>query len=384
MPIKRRRIISLGHSYCVALNRRLPTEMNRLGGDKWEVTVAAPAFFYGDLRPIKTEECRGEKEILELLPAYFSALPHLFFYGKRLRQLLNDNWDIVHCWEEPYVLAGGQVAYWTPKQSRLVFWTGQTQVKEYPPPFAQIERYCFKRCAGWLSRGQLGIDAMLERGHGNKPFDSIGLGVDLDVFFPDKEAGLTVMRQLGWPEKGAPVIGYIGRFVEEKGLGILIAGLDQISTPWRAIFLGGGPMLEAMERWAVRHKDRVRIVTAVSHERVPQYLNAFDVLCAPSLTTSNWREIFGRMVIEAFACAVPVLGSDSGELPNVIGDAGLILPEADIPGWAHALENILDSHRLREDLGKRGFDRVNRHFTWTAIARKHLEFCERLLDPPVC
>ena len=357
--------------------------MSRIGAGKWEVTVAAPAFFRGDLQPIKTGRFEGEKAALVLLPAYLSALPHIFFYGRRLRGLLDDSWDIVHCWEEPYVLAGGQIAYWTRRRSRLVFWTGQTRVKNYPPPFAQVERYCFNRCAGWLSRGQLGIDAMLERGHGDRPYAAIGLGVDLDVFFPDKRAGRTVLRDLGWSDTGVPVVGYIGRFVEEKGLGTLLAALDRVSTPWRAVFLGGGPMLEGMERWASRHTDRVRIVKAVSHERVPAYLNAFDMLCAPSLTAANWREVFGRMVIEAFACEVPVLGSDSGALPSVIGDAGLIVPEGDVNEWVRALENLLESPELREDLAKRGLDRVRQHFTWTAVARKHLEFFERLLDQPI-
>ncbi len=357
--------------------------MSKVGGDKWEVTVAAPAFFHGDLQPIKTAKFDGEQATLELVPAYLSAIPHLFFYGRRLHDLLREHWDIVHCWEEPYILAGGQVAFWTPIRSRLVFWTGQTRVKHYPPPFAQIERYCFNRCAGWLTRGQLGIDAMLERGHHNRPFAAIGLGVDLEVFFPDRDAGLKVIRDLGWPETGAPVVGYTGRFTEEKGLGTLMAALDQVATPWRAIFLGGGPLREALATWAARYEDRVRIVPAVSHERVPAYLNAFDVLCAPSRTTPNWREVFGRMVIEAFACEVPVLASDSGELPSVVGDAGLILPEHDVNAWARALENLLGSPELRSDLGKRGADRVERNFTWTAVARKHLEFFERLLDQPV-
>jgi glycosyltransferase involved in cell wall biosynthesis len=142
-------------------------------------------------------------------------------------------------------------------------------------------------------------------------------------------------------------------------------------------------MLEAMESWASRYKDQVRIVSAVSHERVPEYLNAFNVLCAPSQTTAHWREVFGRMVIEVFACEVPVIGSDSGELPSVIGDAGMIVPEGDITAWARALENLLDSPALQEDLAQRGFERVSQQFTWTEAARKHLEFFERVLDQPV-
>ena len=380
MAMRRLRIVSIGHSYSVALNRRLPAEMNRISTGKWEVTVAAPAFFQGDLQQIRAKTFAGEESKLELLPAHFSKVPHLFFYGRRLRELLNNNWDVVHCWEEPYIVAGGQIAYLTPSRARLVFWTGQNRVKRYPPPFAQIERYCFDRCAGWVSRGKLGIDAMLERGHGDKPFTAIGLGVDLDVFFPDRRAGSVILRKLGWSEMGPPVLGYIGRFVEEKGLRTLMAALDQVSAPWRAIFLGDGPMVSAMEAWAERHTDRVRIARAVSHERVPAYVNAFDVLCAPSLTAPNWREVFGRMVIEAFACEVPVLGSDSGELPGVIGDAGWIVPEGDIGAWTRALDAFLDSPELRADLAKRGIERVRQHFTWTAVARKHLEFFERLLN----
>ena len=357
--------------------------MSIAGGGKWEVTAAAPTFFRGDLQPITTEPFDGEQASLELLRAYFTRMPHMFFYGTRLRELLADNWDIVHCWEEPYVMAGGQVALWTPKYSRLVFWTGQTRVKYYPPPFAQIEKYSFNRSAGWLSRGQLGIDAMVARGHGDKPCEAIGLGVDLEVFHRKQEAGISIIRQLGWQERDAPIVGFTGRFVEEKGIGTLMTALDRIATPWRAIFLGAGPMRESIEQWASRHDDRVRIVAPVSHAQVPDYLNAFDVLCAPSRTTLGWREIFGRMVIEAFACQVPVIASDSGELPNVVADAGRIAGEDDVDAWTRMLTELLESPGLRAELAARGFERVNQHFTWRAIAAKHLRFFERLLDHPV-
>ncbi len=354
--------------------------MAKLAGDEWEVTAAAPSFFHGDLRLIKAERFDGEKASLELLTTYLSRSPHLFFYGRRIRELLSGDWDIVHCWEEPYVVAGGEVAWWTRKESRLVFWTGQTRVKDYPAPFAQIERYCFRRCAGWLSRGQLGVDAMLKRGHGNKPHEAIGLGVDIETFKPDRERGIAIRRELGWGDSQAPVVGYVGRFVEEKGLGTLMTALDAVSTPWRAIFVGGGPLESELRTWSARHPDSVRIVAAVKHDQVPDYLNAFDLLCAPSRTTPGWREIFGRMVIEAFACRAPVLSSDSGELPSVVADAGMIVSEDNVVEWTHALELLLRSPEMRDDFAARGFDRVHRHFTWSAIARKHLDFFERLLE----
>ena len=62
---------------------------------------------------------------------------------------------------------------------------------------------------------------------------------------------------------------------------------------------------------------------------VPAVLRALDVLVLPSLTTPSWKEQFGRVLQEAMACAIPVVGSDSGEIPHVIGDAGLVTPEGD-------------------------------------------------------
>ena len=379
MTTSRRRLLTIGHSYCVALNRRLATELSIAGSADWDVTVAAPVFFHGDLQPITTTRADWESIDLALVPVYLSQQPHLFFYGRRLRELLNQPWDIVHCWEEPYVVAGWQVARWKNIQSRLIYWTGQTRVKKYPPPFDHIEHYCFSRCAGWLSRGRLGIDAMTQKGHANKPHEAIGLGLDTDVFKPAADAARSVRSELCWPDDEIPVIGYTGRFVEQKGLRILTAALDRISSPWRALFLGGGPMVEELKHWASRYGDRVRIVTAVSHDRVPAYLNACDFLCAPSLTTPGWREIFGRMVIEAFACGVPVVASDSGELPNVVSDAGVVTHEGDVPAWAAAIETLLNSPERRAELSARGLSRVQQEFTWRAVAEKHLRFFEQIL-----
>ena len=80
-----------------------------------------------------------------------------------------------------------------------------------------------------------------------------------------------------------------------------------------------------------------------------------DILVAPSQTVSNWREQFGRMLIEAFACGVPVIGSDSGEIPYVIQDAGVVVGEKDELGWIAAIAELLSipaSRISRERLRK--------------------------------
>jgi glycosyltransferase involved in cell wall biosynthesis len=153
--------------------------------------------------------------------------------------------------------------------------------------------------------------------------------------------------------------------------------LDALKQPWRALFLGGGPLEGELRRWARRHGERVRIVSA-AHAEVPAYVNSFNLLCAPSETARHWREQFGRMLIEAFACAVPVIGSDSGEIPHVIADAGIVAREGDENAWTFALERLLGDAGARAELGARGLARATKVYAWPVVARGYLDFFEQL------
>jgi glycosyltransferase involved in cell wall biosynthesis len=137
---------------------------------------------------------------------------------------------------------------------------------------------------------------------------------------------------------------------------------------------------DQLREWARRYTDRVKIVTGVKHGDVPQYLNAMDMMCAPSQTTPFWREQLGRMLIEAFACGVPVIASDSGEIPHVIMDAGLIVSEKDETGWAQAIAGLIEDPSRRAEMSKHGIERARAHYSWPRIARQHLEFFDQLLE----
>lgn len=372
------RLLTVGHSYAVALNRRLPHELARAGRGRWEVTAAAPTFVHGDLRPIPLEPFPGEANELVPVPAYQTARPHVLCYGRTLRRLFSEPWDVIHAWVEPYVAAGVQLARWAGRRP-FAFYTFQNIPKRYPPPFSWGERFTVGRSAGWLAAGHT-VEACLQnrREYADKPHRVIPLGVDVDVFHPDTAAGAAVRRTLGWDSVGPPVVGYLGRFIPAKGLALLTTALDAIRSPWRALFVGGGPAEGELRAWADRHPDRVRVVTGVPHDAVPAYLNAMDILAAPSQTTPAWKEQLGRMLIEAMACGVAVVGSDSGEIPFVIGDAGLVLPEAGAGAWTAGLAALVDDTGRRADLAAAGLDRAKTAFAWPVVARAHLDFFERL------
>jgi glycosyltransferase involved in cell wall biosynthesis len=263
-----------------------------------------------------------------------------------------------------------------------VFWTAQNISKRYPPPFANFERSVLARADGWLYCGESVKSALASRaGYQALPALTAPLGVDICSFAPDKGRRARKLVELGWSEPGPPVVGYMGRFVEEKGVSFLLRALADVRVPFRALFLGGGPLQGRIEAFAERFPDRVRIVRA-THDEVPAYLNAMDLLCAPSQTTRRWREQFGRMLTEAMASGVAVIGSDSGEVPFVIGDAGVVVPEADVAAWRRAIEALLGDPARRAELAERGRKRVLDHYQWSVVARKQLDFFSDLLDGP--
>lgn len=371
----KRRLLTLGHSYVVSLNRRLARELTLAGSDEWEITCAAPKYFHGsnDLAPVKLHPSEADNFELVQLDAYLTGRVHVFAYGPPILALLRQPWHFIHAWEEPYILAGWQISRLASRDAKLIYRSAQSNPKRYPPPFNWFERSSMARASGWICSGKSVEDNLSARPGYALPHLLSPLGVDTEVFQPDAAARRAALQRLEWSEGGAPVVGYVGRFVKAKGLRLLMDALDQVAEPFRALFLGSGEMEPELRAWARRYPDRVRVLH-VGHDEVPAFVNAMDMLCAPSQTTPQWREQFGRMLVEAFACAVPVIGSDSGEIATVIGEAGVVVGERDVGGWTSAIENLLASPTRRAELGKRGRERALELYGWPVIARQYLGF----------
>jgi len=193
------------------------------------------------------------------------------------------------------------------------------------------------------------------------------------------QPGITVAPQFGVdPETFCPgaathvqfTVGFLNRLVNAKGTAVAIDALAELPPDVRMMIVGDGPM-DGSIREAARNRGlngRVEIKARVPSTDVPKLLRGFDVVILPSLTTRNWKEQFGRVLIEAMACGVPVIGSDSGEIPNVIGDAGLIVPEGSAAALADAIQSIRTNALLRADLAERGRERVLQKFTHAHVA----------------
>jgi phosphatidylinositol alpha-1,6-mannosyltransferase len=373
-----RRLLTIGHSYVVGLNRRLAHEMAIAGGDSWQVTAVAPQRYRGDLGPIDVSRGSSEKNDLRTVRAVYQRVPHLMRY-QGLSAAVEGRWDVVHCWEEPFVAAGAQIARAIRPDARFIVATFQNLNKRYPWPLSRFERTTMARADGWVAFGQSIEETLAARTeYARRPRRVIPPGVDVARFTPDPAAGAHVRRQLGWAED-AVVVGFLGRFVPEKGLRILCAALERLRDPWHAMFVGGGPLESELRQFERQHAPAVRVITGIEHDRVPEWLNAMSIACIPSQTTSKWREQFGRVLIETMACGVPVIATDSGEIPFVVGSAGTIVREGDAAALAGAIERMIGDADERRRLAAAGLDRARTRFAWPVVARAHLEFFDALL-----
>jgi glycosyltransferase involved in cell wall biosynthesis len=166
-------------------------------------------------------------------------------------------------------------------------------------------------------------------------------------------------------------IGFAGRLVQEKGLVDLVEAALRMSGRVRVLLAGNGELREQLARMNGPQVD-VQIYSDLAHEEMARAFMEMDVLVLPSHTTPTWTEQFGRVLVEALWCGVPVVGSSSGEIPWVIEatGGGLVFPERDIGALAEALERLRRDPDERARLAKTGRAAVERLFSVETVGRQ--------------
>jgi glycosyltransferase involved in cell wall biosynthesis len=169
------------------------------------------------------------------------------------------------------------------------------------------------------------------------------------------------------------VIGYVGRLVPEKGLEVLLRALALLTPAnWECQLIGEGKIKEELVKLSIdlSIQERVRFLGYVSHGEISSYMNRFSVLVLPSLTKSNWAEQFGRVIIEALAAGIPVIGTNSGEIPFLIRklQGGLIVEEGDPAALAGAINTLASDPALAAKFAEQGRRNVEKYFLESTIA----------------
>lgn len=284
----------------------------------------------------------------------------------------NPAYDYVLAWMQPFVpharQLAGRVRRW-PSDPVLMFMTEQNIRLPAEWLFRLLARGTYVRTDCVEAIGPEQRDVARLAGY-NGPVEYGLLGYDPDLFWPAPAAGETVRTDL---PPDAFVVGYVGQIEKSKGVFTLLevfARLHATCTNVVLLVVGGGPDLwRFIEQ--VQHKglgSRVILPGYVSHEDVLKYVNASDVIVVPSeirLKSSYspwlripWKEQFGRVVVEAMACARPVVVSDSGELPRLVGREDMIFQSERADELFRVLEGLHSDPQLRDEIGSHNLRRA--------------------------
>jgi glycosyltransferase involved in cell wall biosynthesis len=309
----------------------------------------------------------------------FSKHVQLFAYDPRpiISALRRHRPHIVDLNAEPYSVACAEIltlCSWFAPQAKIILQVCQNIYKNYPPPFCWFERRALKRADAMNGCSETVRELLRAKGF-EKPVAIVPFGVNVDAYTP----------RIPSPRLGPLTIGFVGRMLPGKGLNILADALNKLKDrEWQLLVVGDGPERQNFERSLAENglTSRARFTGAISYDTVPPLFQEMDMLVIPTETTKRIREQFGRVIVEAMASGVPVIGSTCGAIPEVISDAGLVFPEGDADALAAAIGRLLSDAGLREEFSRAGRPHVEQHYSWERVAEKTYEqYCQMLREP---
>ncbi len=354
-------VVMISKACIVGAYQKKLEELARLPGLR--LTALVPPSWKDDRGKQPLERVFTEGYDLRVTPIAFNGRFHFHYYPRLAAELDALQPDLLHIDEEPYNLATW-LAMRQAVRRRIpaLFFTWQNLNRTYPPPFRWWERYNYRHAAHVIAGNHDAADVLRAKGYAGPIAIIPQFGVDPDLFAPPSQPR---------PTDRPFVIGYAGGLVQAKGVDVLLRACARIPQPWELRLAGTGPEEASLHELAASLgiSDHVCWLGKLPSLAMPDFLRSLDVLVLPSRTMPNWKEQFGRVLVEAMACETPVIGSDSGEIPHVIADAGLIFPENDSDALATHLLRLAGDAALREDLGRRGRQRVLQNFTQAQVAR---------------
>lgn len=363
------RVALVSKALVTGIYRRLASEIGRAGVD---LTVICPP---------RWRDTRGRQELkahdspdysLRVAAMRLNGNFHLHHYPGLHRLLRELRPDLLHMDEEAYNLAT-----WLALRSarRLgipaLFFTWQNLQRRYPPPFRWWERDVYGMAAHAVAGTEAASRVLRAKGFDGPVTVNPQMGVDTDLFSPRPRA-----------EAGAEfVIGYAGGLLREKGVDELLQACAALEGDWRLQLAGTGAHEPALRMQAsdLGIARRVEFLGRLDGEAMPGFYRGLDAFVLPSRTRSNWKEQFGRVLIEAMACEVPTVVSDSGEGRHVVGETGLCYPEADSEALTAHLRTLQKAPLQRRLRGRAGRARAAERFSMPRVAATLVEVYAGLL-----
>jgi glycosyltransferase involved in cell wall biosynthesis len=355
------RLCVLSHPCVTAANQEFYARVKERSG--WELTIFLPRRWrneYGVQHPVRWPAFDGE--LVPLPVALAGNIPLHVYLASLRREVERRRPDALYLHHEPYALASYQ-ALLAARGVILGFYSAQNIEKRYRWPIAAWERRVYERSSFAFPVTDAVAAVLRSKGYRGR-VEVLPLWIDTELYAP---GGSRAERPF--------TVGYVGRLAEEKGVDTLLDALSRVERA-RALLVGDGPSRAALHRRAraLEVSDRVGWTGYVPHAEMPAAYRRMDVLVVPSKTVPSWKEQFGRVVGEALACGVPVVTSDSGELPRLVDatGGGWTFPEGSATELARILARVASDEAGRRDRAAQGRNAVARLFGVEALADRFI------------
>jgi glycosyltransferase involved in cell wall biosynthesis len=380
------RILIVSHSCVTPINQQIYAEIRKLTG--WDFTLLVPVTWKDEFGNV-LQATNWPGFDVDLVKAPVLRNGNIIFHAYRLnlkRLLLERRFDAIYVNHEPYGLATAQLCWANYRSQRVPFgfYSCQNIRKDYPPPFGWMERMVYRSSRFAFPITEAVAQVLRSKGY-TGDLTVCPLPFDPQLYRPYPKDEIPPGLQKTGKEL---LIGYVGRIVEAKGLRTLVKALAQLPRAgWKLAMVGTGPFdaefTELIQGSGLT--DRVLRLGFVPHAETPRYLAAFDLLVLPSETQPNWKEQFGRVLVEALACGTPVIGSDSGEIPNLVSSSGggIVFPERNATVFAEALKRMISDENLRQACAAKGRQWAVKNVSLQAVGTKMAEAIARALKPRV-
>ena len=368
----KRRVLILGHTYTAPVNRLKIEAMAR--DKRFEFLLVTPKRWRNHLTVADNVDTQDSGYRSRFVKVWFGWHPALYLIPHLGKIIAEFQPHLIYCEQEPICLVSLQTAL-ASRRIPTIFYSFENIDRRdvLYNLFKPIRRACYRKSL-FMAAGTREVVAVLRRSGYTKPiYITPHLGVDEKIFTPEEESSQGAARSKF-------VIGYAGRFVAGKDVPTLLKAASSLddSVDWQLVLLGSGPLqgeyLDLIRR--LRIGNQVQFCSSVPHDEVPDFLRSLDALVLPSKTTPTWKEQFGHVLVEGMACGVPVIGSSSGEIPRVIGEAGLVFAEGDAQDLKEKLTQLLQEPQLRRALRERGLKRVQEQYTDSRIAANMIALFE--------
>ncbi len=370
------RVLFVSHAYVVGINQG---KLDAIAAtDRVDVGLLVPnnwqAAEWNRQMPVETPYPRIQ---VYQAPAIGSGRGGAYFYtpwvlGQVVREFQP---DIIQVEAEVFSLVAFQLAIWSRITGTPLIVFGWENIERQLPRLRQLTcQFVLNTARALIPGNQDGANILRQWGYRGLLEVMPQMGVDTQFFAPQPRDRQSEFN-----------IGFLGRLVPEKGVDTLFAAaryLKERGLTFRITVCGSGSANEALKQAAEVEQiaDRITWEKAIRHQQAPEAISKFDVLVLPSRSTSNWREQFGHVLIEAMAMGVPVIGSDCGEIPNVIGRSDLIFKEEDAKGLTAILERMIREPGWNQHVGSYCLLRARQYYSHEKIAERSIGLWQKLIS----